>query len=156
MSSKKAQRVSWSTSHSETNPAVSCAAISNLVANRFTELDFFTIHARKITVKDRLKIHAMSLNHISVDICTDAMNLFELIVHKKTLPNDKHHRVGILALREDRMIRRIRNVVHIPTSHMLADPLTKRMTSRIFLIFVTTGIWKLDLKSEQKVRLRRG
>ena len=41
MSSKKAQRVSYSTSHSETNPAVSCMAISNLIASRFSELDFY-------------------------------------------------------------------------------------------------------------------
>ena len=31
---------------------------------------------------------------------TDAMNLFEPICHTKSLPNDKHHRVGILALPE--------------------------------------------------------
>ena len=39
MSSKKAQRVSYSTSHSETNPAVSCMAISNLIAARIMELE---------------------------------------------------------------------------------------------------------------------
>eukprot|EP00959_Pyramimonas_sp_CCMP1952_P074239 1551435-Pyramimonas_sp.AAC.1 len=39
-SSKEFQRVAWSTSYSETNPAVSCAAMANIIASRITELEY--------------------------------------------------------------------------------------------------------------------
>eukprot|EP00959_Pyramimonas_sp_CCMP1952_P254016 5306556-Pyramimonas_sp.AAC.1 len=68
-----------------------------------------------------------------VDICTDAMNLFELICFSKSLPNDKHHRVGVLTLREDRLTRIIRNAIHLQTTAMLADQFTKKMMSPMFM-----------------------
>jgi len=154
MSSKKAQRVSYSTSHSETNPAVSCMAISNLIAARISELDYYKRYGRFVTVKDLLRINLKGENVVPLDMCTDAMNLFELIVHKKSLPNDKHHRVGVLSLREDRLVRRLRNVIHLPTTIMLADPLTKQMTSPVFMNFATTGIWKT--RTDREIRLKRG
>ena len=52
MSSKKAQRVSYSTSHSETNPAVSCMAVASLISSRLTELDYPKVFGRNITIKD--------------------------------------------------------------------------------------------------------
>ena len=154
-SSKKAQRVSYSTSHSETNPAVSCAAVSNMIASRITELEFLPVFGRLPNARDLLEVHARSLNIIPTDMYTDAMNLWELICHGRTLPNDKNHRVGVLALREDRITRRIRNVIHIPTKIMLADQLTKRMLSEIFMCYCTTGIWNTNLAQDAKARIRR-
>ncbi len=121
MSSKNPQRASYSTSHSETYPAVSCMAVSSLISSRFTEFDFPKVFGRNITIKDVLRIHLQSENHVSIDLCTDAINVFEL-VHRKAYPNDKHHRVGIFALREDRITHRLRHIVHLPTNVMLADP----------------------------------
>ena len=102
------------------------------------------------------------MNCIPIDMCTDAMNLFELICYSKSLPNDKHHRVGILALREDRLTRRIRHVIHIPTRIMLADQLTKRIISEVFMRFITTGYWSTVIprataksKSAPRIRIRR-
>ncbi len=85
------------------------------------------------------------------------MNLFELICYSKSLPNDKHHRVGILALREDRLTRRIRNVVHVPTGIMLADPLTKSVTTKTFMRWATTGTWSTTLPPDgnTKISIRR-
>ena len=89
MSSEKAQRVSYSTSHSEIKPAVSCMATSTLIASRISELYFFATHGRHIKVRDLITMHAQCNNNaVPVDMCTDAMNLFELAVHKKALPND--------------------------------------------------------------------
>ena len=160
VSSKKAQRVSHSTSHSETNPAVSCSAVAVLVANRITELEFFRHNKRAPCARDLLDLQLRGEHVIPVDICTDAMNLFEMICHSKSLPNDKHHRVGILALREDRLCRRLRNVIHLPTSIMLADPLTKAMVSLIFMHYTTTGVWKTSLSTARdvnlRIRIRRG
>ena len=128
-------------------------AISNLIASRFSELDFYRVYQRYVSVSDVLEMHLNSRHHIMIDLCTDAMNLFELLVHKKALPNDKHHRVGILALREDRLTRRIRNVYHLPTSIMLADPLTKHMISKVFMLFVTTGTWSTITDKQIRIKL---
>ena len=102
-SPKRATRVSDSTLHSETNPAVSTSAVSSLLASSFTEFDRYTAFARFPTARTLLVLQLHGNHHIPVDMCTDAMNLFELICHTKILPNDKHHRVGILALREERL-----------------------------------------------------
>ena len=162
INSKKAQRVSWSTSHSETNPGVSCAAMANLVASRFTELDHFFVHGYHASARHMLEIHTRSLNCIPVDLYTDAMNLFELICYSKSLPNGNHHRVGILELREDRLTRRLRHIIHVPTRIMLADQLTKRMTSEVFMYFITTGLWNTIIpptssksQSAPRIRIRR-
>ena len=157
VSCKKASRVSYSTSHSETNPAVSCSAVAAIIANRITEIDYYSVYGKHATARDLLRNQALALNHIAVDLFTDAMNLFELICYSKSLPNDKHHRVGILALREDRLTRRIRNVIHVPTGIMLADPLTKSVTTKTFMRWATTGIWNTALQpdSNTKIRIRR-
>ena len=86
---------------------------------------------------------------------TDAMNLFELVCNSRALPCDKNHRIGVLSLREDRLCRRLRHVIHIPTGIMLADALTKRMTSAIFMLFLTTSVWDTRLGSGHHARIRR-
>ena len=74
--------------------------------------------------RDLLQLQLHGNRHIHVDMNTDAMDLFELICHTKSLPNDKHHLVGILALREERLTRRIRNIIHLPSGMTLLDQLT--------------------------------
>ena len=91
VSSKKAPRVSSSTSHSETNPAISTAAVSSLLANRFTELEFFSIWGRHATPQDLLKAQLQGNHSVPADLCTDAMNLFDIVCHNQSLPGDKHH-----------------------------------------------------------------
>eukprot|EP00959_Pyramimonas_sp_CCMP1952_P009508 198391-Pyramimonas_sp.AAC.1 len=127
----------------------------NIIASRITELEYLPVCGRVPTARDLLEVHVRSQDLIPVDICTDAVNLFELICFSKALPNDKHHRVGILALREDRLTRRIRIVIHIPTTVMLADQLTKKTRSPIFMKFLATGEWSIHLK-ERSIGLRRG
>jgi hypothetical protein len=75
MRSKKAQRVSYSTSHSETKPADSCMAISNPIAARITELEFYKRHGRYITIKDLVRINLKGEYAVAVNTCTDVMNL---------------------------------------------------------------------------------
>ena len=154
-SSKKAQRVSYSTSHSETNPAVNCSAISNMIASRFSELEFCVTHGRYPAVKDLLEQYLTAQNTIPIDLYTDAMNLWELVCSARTLPSDKNHRIGILSLREDRITRRLRHIIHVPTGIMLADQLTKKMLSPIFMKFVSSGIWATALTGDQRARIRR-
>ncbi len=75
---------------------------------------------------------------IPVDHVTDCMDLFDLVTNIKGLSNDKAQRLDILALREDRITRRIRNFVHVPTKAILADGLTKDGTFEQLLACVTT------------------
>ena len=109
------------------------------------------------TFRTRLgRSHTRRSANIPFDICTDAMNLYEMVVHSKALPNDKYHRVGILALREDRFCRRLRCMIHLPTQIMLADPLTKHMVMQTFMTYVTTGRWDTTVPDGTRVRVRRG
>ena len=156
VSSKRAPRVSYSTSHSETNPAVSTSAVSSLLGNRFTEIDHFSVFGKFLAARDLLQLQLHGNHHIPVDMNADAMNLFELICHTKSLPNDKHHRVGILALREERLTRRIRDIIHLPSGITLPDQLTKKMISPISMTYCTTGIWDTTLHGEKVIRIRHG
>ena len=155
VSSKKAPRVSYSTSHSETNPCISTTAVTSLLANRFSELDYLPMYGRLPRPKDLLRLMLQGNHTIPADLCTDAMNLWELICHSKTLPGDKHHRVGVLALREERLCRRIRHVCHLPTKIMLADQLTKQMISTIYMRYCSTGFWDTRLSKDNRIRIRR-
>eukprot|EP00959_Pyramimonas_sp_CCMP1952_P190753 3989277-Pyramimonas_sp.AAC.1 len=109
--------------------------MANSIASRVTELKYLPVYGKVPTARGFFEVHMRLQLLIPVDICADAMNLFELICFSKALQNDRHHRVGILALREDRLTRRIRNIIHSPTTVMLADQLTKQ---------------------ERSIRLRRG
>ena len=91
---------------------------------------------------------------VPVDQVADCMDLFELVTNVKGLSTDKAQRLAILALREDRITRRIRNFIHVPTKAMLADGLTKDGTFDQLLKYVTTGRWKLMLGADQWVRIR--
>jgi len=135
---------------------VNTPAGSSLLGNRFTEVDHFSVFGKFPAARDLFQLQLHGNHHIPVDMNTDAMNLFELICHTKSLPNDKHHRVGILALREERLTRRIRNIIHLPSGITLPDQLTKKMISPIFMKYCTTGIWDTTLHGDKVVRIRHG
>mgnify|MGYP000013776899 CR=1 FL=1 len=122
---------------------------SNPIAARIADIDYYKRYDKFVTVKDFPRMNLKGENAVP-GMCTDAMSLFELIVHKKSLPNDKHHRVGVLSMREDRLVSRLRNVIHLPTT----NPLTKQMISPVFMNFATTGLWKTD--TEREIEIKRG
>ena len=119
--------MSHSTSHSEMNPAVSCSEVSILLANRISELDHYAMYGHHPNVPDLLDMMTYGAHRIQIDGCTDAMNLFELVCHSEALPNDKFHRIGVFALRGDRLCQRLRCLIHLPTEIMHAGPLTKHI-----------------------------
>eukprot|EP00959_Pyramimonas_sp_CCMP1952_P151311 3166168-Pyramimonas_sp.AAC.1 len=70
----------------------------------------------------------MSLNgqYIApIDHLTDCKDMVELVTDLKGVPQDKQQRLAAMALREERMPRRMRYSMHIPTDVMIADALTK-------------------------------
>ena len=150
--------MSHSTSHSETNPAVSCSEVGILLANRISELDYYAMYGQHANARDLLEMMTYGAHRIHINVCTDAMNIFELVCHSKALLNDKYHRVGVLALREDRLCQRLRCLIHLPTEIMLADPLTKHIFTAVFVNYVTLVVWDVRsyLKVASRLRMRRG
>ena len=92
---------------------------------------------------------------LPTDHVTDCMDLFELVTNVKGLSSDKSQRLAVLALREDRVTRRVRNFVHTPTATMLSDGLTKSGLFLRLMEFATTGIWKVELDQNNAVRVRQ-
>ena len=68
------------------------------------------------------------------------------------VPQDRHQRLYVLTLREDRMLGKIRRAILVPTEVMAADAFTKRMVSRQLLHLLTTGF--LEMRTEKTIRVR--
>ena len=93
--------------------------MSIFLANRISEMDYFGMYGQYPVARDLLEMMTYGANSITNDVCVDAMNLFELVCRSTALLNDKYHRVGVRALREDRLCRRLRCKVHLLTKSML-------------------------------------
>ena len=83
------------------------------------------------------------------DHWTDCMDFFELSVGLKGVPQDRHQRIYILSIREDRLKKAIRNFYCTPTSSMVADGLTKSMISDILYDLLTHGYWRVEAKGQE-------
>ena len=153
-SARKSKRISNSTSHGETLAAINASQLINLVSLRFTELYCLSTFSRNPTTKYLLHLQTHNLVCIPCDITTDCMDLYELVCGLKGIPSDKSQRLCILCLREDRLSRRIRYVVHCPTANMLADGLTKPGVFPRLLHFCTTGIWQMEKTDMKPLRLK--
>ena len=57
----------------------------------------------------------------------------------KGVPQDRHQRLYVLSLRENRVNGRLRKCFLIPTEIMGADALTKKMISRQLMNLLTSG-----------------
>ena len=88
-----------------------------------------------------------------IDVMTDCMDLFELMCSKKGLSNDTSQRVVVLSLREFRSLGIIRALVHVPTTAMLADGLTKVGKFPQLLWFCTCGKVTFYHKDDKTFRI---
>ena len=88
-----------------------------------------------------------------IDVMTDCMDLFELMCSKKGLSNDTSQRVVVLSLREFRSLGIIRTLVHVPTTAMLADGLTKVGKFSQLLKFCTCGKPEFHHKDDKTFRI---
>ena len=107
-----------------------------------------------VSIKQLLALQASGFSVIPSDHCTDCMDVFELICGARGLTADKFQRLAIMALRADRMEGRIRYTIHIPTTGMVADGLTKVGTFLQLLGLCTTGVWSLPPDLQIRVRRR--
>ena len=158
-SSRTAKRIGGvSTSHKETVAAVSSKEVAQLVALRFTEVlgaGFSLPMYQSPKVTDLIAIQENGSYCFAIDDYTDCADLWELMTGQKGVPQDRHQRLYVLSLREDRMVGKIRHTVLLPTEIMVADALTKVMLSAQFMNLLTTGflVMKLD-NSRLMVRVR--
>ena len=111
---------------------------------------FFVLKPRDLIALQEAVVQVIAVDHV-----TDCMDLFELVTGARGVSSDKSQRVAILALREDRMLGRVRYWLHFPTRAMIADALTKDGLFPQMMHYCTSGIVKLPLLAEQFVRLRR-
>ena len=67
--------------------------------------------------------------------------LYRLVTSGKSLPQDRMQRVYVMSIREDRVLRKIRNFIKMPTEIMLADGLTKSKFCAVLQYYMQTGWW---------------
>lgn len=148
----KAKRVSYSTSHAETLSAINGLEASGMVSTRLTEL---WLPEQKPTLQ-QLTIHQENGSMLfPVDTATDCRDFFELSTGSKAIPQDRMQRLYILAFKEARVTGRIRYLMLIPTTYMLADPLTKPMTSRTMMQALSSGYIEFGNEGDHCMTLRR-
>ena len=88
---------------------------------------------------DCLTAQNLNLVLVPIDCLTDCMDVFELVCSAKGLSNDKTQRLVILGLHELRRYGLLRALIHLPTSAMLADGITKVGKIANLLRFGSTG-----------------
>ena len=86
---------------------------------------------------------------IPVESWTDCLDLYELSCGLRGIPSGKSQRLAVLAIREERLARRLRGFGYIPTFLMLADSLTKAGIFPLFMKFLTTGLWDTSFKPKK-------
>ena len=93
------------------------------------------------TVKELIKMQELNCVIMPTDHCTDCNDLFELVCSGKSLPQDRMQRVYIMSNREDRVLRKIRNMIKIPTEIMLGDGMTKVKICKVLQAYIRIGCW---------------
>ena len=122
--SKKAKRISHSTSHAESLAMYNTAVHAEQVAARITE----NTCPWTPTLEHCIAVEEHGMFDMVLWQATDCMDLLELITGKKGVPQDRSFRLIILALREKRLTNRFAASIHVDTHDMLANSLTKHIT----------------------------
>ena len=97
--------------------------LAHSVALRYTEV----LAKKRYTLKELTWCHEFSKFVFPIDQVTDCQDLWDNVVGDGNLPQDKAHRIYILALRDEVRRQGIRLWTKCLTDCMLADGLTKPM-----------------------------
>ena len=149
---RKGKRVAPSTSSAETNAAVSAKEVAQLVAMRLTEVMYTGIGwplRERVSLSLLITIQEKGAFVVPIDNFTDCQDLFDLV---KGTPQDRHQRLYVMSIREDRLARRMRRFWKISTQYMIADALTKHMLSPIMMDLITIGYWLLRSPNDKPSR----
>ena len=152
--SRRAKRISQSTSHGETNAGLNVSQHAQLIALRISEI--FTNNTNKrYNLKDLMLIEDNASYVLPIDLYTDCLDFWELCCGVRGIPTDKTQRLSILGMREDRLAGRLRYMIHINTENMIMDGLTKLGTFKQLMHLMTTGIVKITPCSDKPILMRR-
>ena len=116
-SGKKASKTSHSTSHAESNSAISTLQMASLVAHRLSEPFMSEYLGKALTPRVLLACQLSNVCLIPVDHITDCMDLYELCCGEKGVSSDKNQRLVILSLREDRL----RGIIRVSSTGLRAS-----------------------------------
>ena len=152
-SASKAKRVSYSTSHAETNAAAKAIPLGQMIALRYAEPELIA-QKGKMTPLALESFQEKGLCPVLHDHFIDCMDLWELSCGMRGIPQDKGMRLGVLAIREERKSCRLRRLFHVQTHWMLADQLTKYTgyVSQSLHELISSGHWTI----EGRLRVRHG
>ena len=152
--SQKSKRVSYSTSHAETNAAARLVPVGQLAALRYVEPELAMELGRAPRALDVMQYLERQRCSLPCDHVVDCMDLWELCCGYRGIPQDKGQRLGVLMMREERRSLRLRRLYHLRTRWMLADMLTKfeNPDSRSLLELASSGRWTVG----GDVRVRHG
>ena len=139
--SRKAKRISHSTSHAESLSAYGALTAAETVAMRQTEVHAPTSSAIPTSVLIHMEQEGrydMLIYHM-----TDCHDLLDLVVGHRGTPQDRSQRLIILSLRERRLLRKTAGMMWCDTRDMLANAMTKVVTSYDILHgLLDTGVVK--------------
>ena len=146
---RKAKIISWSTSQGEALAAVGSQELGQLIASRLTEV----LIARPVSLYVMTEMWSSGDHFIPVDHVTDCNDFFETVTGEKLLPQDRG-RLYIAAFREMRISCNIRVFILAPTNSMLADALTKAMTSPQLMKLLSCGLLEWHNNAKHSITVR--
>ena len=104
-------------------------------------------------MRELIHLQEDGIHPIQIDHVMDCADMFDFIPGVRAIPQDRHQRLYVMALREDRFTGKIRYCFLVPTNCMTADALTKSMASPILMNVITSCY--LYLHSTLPVRIAR-
>ena len=111
-----------------------------------------SLHHGTPTLEKLMEADLAGLYTVPVDSWTDCLDLLELTTGLKGVPQDRHQRLAILALREKRVAGIIRLSYWMQTDWMIANALTTHDPNCITMWeLLTEGCWRIH----GNVRIRR-
>ena len=125
-SGKKSKRVAQSTSHAESLSHLGICFEAELICMRITEM----CSPRPLSLHAMMEIDDEGAYDIALDLVTDCNDLFELATGQKGIPQDKSQRLVIAAIRQRRLMMKVRATIKVTDHDMAANPLTKPISKQ--------------------------
>ena len=83
-----------------------------------------------LSLYSMMEIDDVGAYDIPLDIVTDCNDLFELATGQKGIPQDKSQRLVIAAIRQRRLMMKVRATLKVTDHDMAANPLTKPISKQ--------------------------
>ena len=124
----------------------SCLQLAETVAMRYTEQRFPSLSPPGL--KLLIDIESVGKFELPVIACTDCHDLVDLLTGLKGCPQDKSQRLIILSLRERRLLNKTAGLRWQDTRDMVANALTKKVSTSNLDLILKSGILKMNFKTK--------